>query len=1157
MDFSLDDRYTVPDGTVYLTGIQALVRMVRDNAVADRARGLRSGSFVSGYEGSPLAGYDLELARRHALFDGLHHVHAPGVNEELAATSVMGTQLADQVGTMRCDAVTGYWYGKSPGVDRATDALRHANLVGTHPDGGAVALAGDDPAGKSSSVPCASEHALADLQIPTLYPADPQEVLELGAHAVHLSRHTGLWSAIKIVTAVADGAATAVVRRDHVTPPEGLQKSTHRPDAFLAGPNLITLERSLVSQRLPRALEYVRGARLNRQVVRTADDRVGIISAGKTWLDVRDALDRLGLDSAELERRGVRLLKLDLIWPLDRDLVRDFAQGLDEIIVVEEKRPFIEDAVRNALYGVSGAPRVLGKLDDAGRELVSPVGELDTDQVTRALGRRLGEVHRIPSALAWKEQQPAARTALPLLARTPYFCSGCPHNSSTKVPDGSVVGGGIGCHAMVLFMDDKQTGKVTGLTQMGGEGAQWLGIAPFVTEEHFLQNIGDGTFTHSGSLALRAAVASGRNVTYKLLYNSTVAMTGGQDAAGEFSLPRLVDLLLAEGVAKVVVTSEDPKATRRRRLPRGVEVRGRDDIVDVQRELAAIPGVTVLVHDQECAAEKRRKRKRGKIETPSKRVLINERICEGCGDCGEKSNCMSVHPVETEFGRKTQIHQSSCNLDYSCLKGDCPSFVTVEVGTQKPRRAKAPDLSADAVPTPADTVTADDFGLRITGIGGTGIVTVSQIISTAAVIDGHEVRSLDQTGLAQKGGAVVSDVRFTRRDVPGKVPSLDCDLYLACDGLVGTDPTNLKVADPRRTVVVASTAEVPTGRMVVDTGTRFPDGTAIRDSLESVARRYLAVDAGKLAERLFGHEQYANMLLVGVAWQLGQIPVTAAAMEHAIELNGAAAAVNVQAFRRGRQLVHDPAAVEALAYPRAAEPRPSSPAAEQITAMVAATHASELERVVAVRVAELMAYQDEDYARGYADFVEGVRRAEEAAVPGSTILAEAVAHHLHKLMAYKDEYEVARLVLEAGLDDSVAEEFGADATYRVQLHPPLLRSMGLDRKIGFGPRTMPIFRALYAARRLRGTRLDVFGYHRVRRLERQLITEYRTAIMSALAVLGPDTLGGAVKMAQLPDQIRGYEDIKLDNVVGYRTDLAEERAELARTASLRPPTTTR
>ena len=1151
MDFSLDDRYTIREGTAYLTGIQALVRMVRDNALSDRERGLRTGSLVSGYEGSPLAGYDMELARRRALFEGLDHVHLPGVNEELAATSVMGSQLADQAGSLKVDGVTGYWYGKSPGLDRASDALRHANLVGTHPRGGAVALAGDDPAGKSSSLPCASEYTLADLQMPTLYPADAQDVLEMGRHAVQMSRHTGLWSAMKITTAVADGACTATVHPDHAPAPDLLPAGDHRPDAMLAGPNLINLERSQFSQRLPRALAYAAAHRLNRVLTRTSEDRIGLVCAGKTYLDVRDALGRLGLGQDELERRGIRLLRLGMIWPLDPAEIRDFAHGLQEIIVVEEKRPFLEDALRNLLYGLPDAPMILGKTDDHGHELISPVGELDADQVAKALARRLGDVHGIESVQAWKDQLPRTRTALPLLTRTPYFCSGCPHNSSTKVPEGTVIGGGIGCHGMVLFTDDKQTGKVLGLTQMGGEGSQWLGIAPFVAENHFIQNIGDGTFTHSGSLALRAAVASGANITYKLLYNSTVAMTGGQDPVGALSLPRLIRLLLAEGVSKVVVTSEDVRRTRRQGLPSQVQIRDRDELVAIQEELSAVPGVTVLVHDQECAAEKRRKRKRGKAVTPRTRVMINERVCEGCGDCGEKSNCMSVHPVETEFGRKTRIHQSSCNLDYSCLKGDCPSFVTVTVGEEKPRRVLPADIAAEDIPVPELPDPAADFSLRITGIGGTGVVTVAQIIATAAVIDGRSVRSLDQTGLAQKGGAVVSDIRLTDREVSSKIPASGCDLYLVCDGLVGTDPIHLKVADPARTTVVASTAEVPTGKMVVDTGIRFPSAGQVRDSLASAARRHLGVDAAQMAERLFGHEQYANMLLVGVAWQLGQLPVSATALEHAISLNGAAAKTNIQAFRRGRQLVSDPAAIESLIRPEQPQaPAPVLPDATGVRELVKAAPGTELARLLDIRVPDLIDYADTEYARRYAEFVEQVRVRESATVPGSTTVSEAVARHLYKLMAYKDEYEVARLVLQAGLDETVSQEFGADARYQVQLHPPILRAMGMKKKIGFGAASRPVFTALRAARRLRGTKLDVFGWHPVRRMERDLIAEYRTAIEHALPHLRPDTLATLLKLAELPDQVRGYEQIKVANVAAYRTDLTQAQADLDRLSNL-------
>ena len=1155
MEFTLDDRYTLEDGRIYVSGIQALVRTVRDRALLDRQRGLRTGSFISGYEGSPLAGYDMELARRMRLMDGLSVVHRPAVNEELAATSVMGTQLAAQVGSLNVDGVTGYWYGKGPGLDRASDAIRHANMIGTDPQGGAVAFVGDDPAAKSSSVTCYSEFALADLQVPTLYPADPQEVLDLGIHAAYLSRHSGLWSALKIVTAVADGACSAVVTPDAVPALTALEPSTFRPDANLAAPGLMALERSLASQRLPRVWEYTRAHRLDRHVARSSDDRIGIVCAGKTYFDVVEALTSLGLDLADLSRHGIRLLKIGMIWPLDPHVITEFADGLQEIIVVEEKRSFLEAAVKEILYGRAGSPVVLGKTDDKGRELVSPVGELDSDAVSRALARRLGEVHRIEPVLAWREQPATTRTSLQLLTRTPYFCSGCPHNASTQVPDGSVVGAGIGCHGMVLLMDEKQTGRVIGLTQMGGEGAQWLGMAPFVDQDHFIQNVGDGTFTHSGSLALRAAVASGENITYKILYNSTVAMTGGQDPVGELSLPRLVQLLRAEGVSKIVVTSEDLRRAKAQGLPKDVELRDRADIVDIQSEFSAIPGVTVLIHDQECAAEKRRKRKRGQAETPATRVVINERICEGCGDCGEKSNCMSVQPVQTEFGRKTRIHQSSCNLDYSCLSGDCPSFVKVVPGKVKVARERVSDLSSESLPVPESSLANQaEFSMRLMGVGGTGVVTVAQILATAAAIDGKNVRAVDQTGLAQKGGAVVSDVRITDRLVASTIPDGGCDLYLVCDTLVGTDPKNLKAASPDRTVVVASTAEVPTGRMVIDTSIQFPPEAAVRENLEAASRRRVAVDAPGLSDQLFGHEQYANMLLVGVAYQVGQLPIAAEAIERAITLNGASSETNIQAFRRGRQIIADESALHTAIADTLPTPAPRipHPAAEQLMTRIGSGAHVELVRTVSLRVEDLIRYQSVAYASEYIDFVERVRTAEEAAAPGSDDLTRAVATYLYKLMAYKDEYEVARLVLDDEWRASVTGEFGPDASVAVQLHPPMLRSLGLKRKLSFGPRARPMFALLRAARRLRGTRLDIFGYHPVRRTERALVREYRTMIADILPRLTPLVLASATKLASLPDAVRGYEQIKLDNVVDYRRQVEALKAEIHDAATLSP-----
>ncbi|XVQ09387.1 indolepyruvate ferredoxin oxidoreductase family protein [Spirillospora sp. CA-255316] len=1138
--FSLDDRYVVEDGSIYVTGIQALVRMLLDRARHERREGREHDIYVTGYEGSPLAGYDLELGRRKAMLADHRILHQPALNEELAATALAGTQLAGQVAKLRGDGVTGIWYGKAPGLDRATDAIRHANLTGTSPRGGVVALVGDDPSAKSSSFPCSSEMAIADLQMPALYPADAQDVLEHGMHAVELSRACGLWSAMKIATNVADGAAGArVVPR--WTPPDltglgdGLVAYRHSPHARLVGPALAALERSLVEQRIPLAIEYIRRSGLNRISGATGEARIGVVASGKTYLDVRQALGALGLDDRALGRHGIRLLKLGAIWPLEPRVVREFADGLHEIIVVEDKRPFIESGIKEILYGVPGAPRVHGKWDPEGKRLFSGTGELDPDAVAAGLARRLRSFGDIDPVHRWQEERPPTRITLPLAARTPYFCSGCPHNSSTKVPDDALVGGGIGCHAMVLMMPEAQTGNVTGLCQMGGEGAQWIGMAPFVDTRHFIQNIGDGTFAHSGSLAVRAAAAAGVNITYKLLYNSAVAMTGGQDAVGAMPVERIAALLLLEGARRVVITTERPARVRRalRSLPGrfrtgDITVRHRDDLVDAQSELAAVPGVTVLIHDQECAAEKRRKRKRGKAPTPHRRVVINERVCEGCGDCGRKSNCLSVQPVTTRFGRKTRIHQSSCNLDFSCLDGDCPSFVTVEPGDSARRSRDAADVP-DSPPEPERRPDAGRFSVRITGIGGTGIVTVAQILATAATIDGLAVRTLDQTGLAQKGGAVISDLKIGREraELAAKLAEGECDLYLGCDSLVATDPANLKVTDPARTVAVVSTAEVPTGGMIVDPGASYPAEREIRSAIDGEVARahYLAAD--RLAENTLDDAQFANIILVGAAYQAGTLPITAEAIEKAIELNGVAVEANIAAFRHGRRaLLADGAGTETGGD-------------------------TGLARILDVRAADLTAYQNERYAAAYSAFIERVRDAEDEAVPGSEAFTEAVARNLYKLMAYKDEYEVARLCLDPAFHSEVADRFGAGSKIKYRLHPPVLRALGMQRKIALGPWAHPVFHALYAMRALRGTRLDPFGRAAVRRTERELVSEYRTAVDRVLSVLDEETLPIAVEIAELPDLVRGYEDIKLGNVAIFRERLEKSLALLPETHATR------
>ncbi|MFF8375804.1 indolepyruvate ferredoxin oxidoreductase family protein [Streptomyces sp. NPDC015661] len=1150
---TLQDRYLREEGVVHLTGIQALARLPLDVRRGDRREGRDTAAFVSGYEGSPLAGYDMELARCGPLLDEYDIVFRPGVNEELAATAVQGTQLASAQPDKRVDGVTALWYGKSPGLDRASDAIRHNNLMGTHPNGGAVALVGDDPAAKSSTVPGASELLLADLGLPTLYPSDPQEALDFGLHGVAMSRASGLWVALKIVTAVADGSGTVDVSAGRVSPVvpdltvDGVPYR-HTVGSRMVQPALGDLERSRDGARLEIARRYAAANDLNRITRTGPDDRIGIVAAGKTFLDLRQALRVLGLDDAELERRGVRLLHLGMIHPLEPTVVERFARGLRHIVVVEEKRPLVEAALKDLLYGRNDQPSVSGKRAPDGSALFPLDGELDPDTVAARLAPHLSELGEFPTVQSWLEMRRATTQRktlplLPLLTRTPYFCSGCPHNLSTKAPEGTAVGAGIGCHAMVTLMAPSQAGDVIGMTQMGGEGAQWIGMQPFLERDHLIQNLGDGTFHHSGSLAIRAAVSAGVNVTYKLLYNSAVAMTGGQQPVGVMPVPAIAQGLLAEGVKRIIVTTEDVKRYRRVTLPKGVVVWDRARLTEAQEVLARIPGVTLLLHDQECATELRRKRKRGLAPAPTERVVINERVCEGCGDCGQQSNCLSVQPVDTEFGRKTRIDQSSCNTDYACLVGDCPSFLTVVPAGGKPAFTPVPMPDDAALPDPALLVPASHT-TRITGVGGSGVVTLAQILSTAASLAGRHVRALDQTGLAQKGGAVVSDIKITKEatEQAGKAALDECDLYLGCDLLVAADPGQLTAAAPARTVAVVSTAEVPTGQMVIDPEISFPPAGLLKERIRAGSKDAVFLDARRLANDLLGEDQFANLLLTGAAYQTGGLPLPARAIEQAITLNGVKVEANLKAFRLGRQAVADPEAFARLLNGRAAAPKPGrGPSADALRTLelVGAAAESELARLLAVRVPDLIAYQDSAYAARYARFVEQVRQAESERVPGSTALAEAVARHLHKLMAYKDEYEVARLSLDPEVEREVKARFGDGARISYRLHPPVLRALGMTRKIELGPWFKPAFQALAAMRRLRGTRLDPFGAARVRRTERALVVEYEATITEVCRTLDEDGHGLAVEIASLPDLVRGYEEIKMASVARYRARSAE------------------
>jgi indolepyruvate ferredoxin oxidoreductase len=1142
-EVSLDDKYLLDEGHVLLTGVQGLVRLALDQHRADRRRGLHTGTMISGYQGSPLGGLDKELQRNRKLLDEHHVRHVPGLNEELGATSAWGSQLAAQLPGASYDGVLGMWYGKAPGLDRAADSLRHGNFVGVSRTGGGLAVVGDDPSCKSSTIPSASESMLASLHMPVFFPGNVQEVVDLGLHAYACSRASGLWAGFKIVTSVADAVGTIELASDRVSPVLPDLGYEHQPVGNLLPPPSLDMERSLLGVRTDLALAYVRENGVN-QIEGARDAWLGIVAAGKPYHDLKHALRNLGLGDEALERAGIRILKLGMIWPLEHEIVREFARGLGEILVVEEKGPFLETLLKEALYGTEGAPPVHGKRDERGERLLAPELDLDADLIARAVAAKLGRKIQLDSVEAYIRRLDSIENRgreLPMMAgggaqRSPFFCSGCPHNSSIKAPEGTLVGAGIGCHTMVL-LNPEGKGEITGITQMGGEGAQWIGMAPFTSDTHLVQNLGDGTFHHSGSLAVRAAVAAGVNITYKLLYNEHVAMTGGQAIEGQLSVPDLTRWLQLEGVKRIIVTTEDTGRYKGVALAPIAELRDRKELLASQQELAEVEGVTVLIHDQECAAEKRRSRKRGTQPEPAERIWINERVCEGCGDCGEKSSCLSVLPVDTEFGRKTQIHQASCNKDYSCLEGDCPSFLTVVPGEKAKHETPALDVE---LPEPERLVTDEDFGVRMMGIGGTGVVTVNQVLGMAALMDGLHVSGLDQTGLSQKGGPVTSDLRLSREPIASasKAPAGSIDLYLGFDLLGAASDKNLVTAAADRTVAVVSTSAVPTGRMVVDVNERFPELAHQLDKIDAATRREhnLYLDAQRLSERLFGDHMMTNTLALGAAYQRGMLPVSREALEDAIRLNGAAVEKNLAAFAWGRAVVAAPDEVEkATRSPESVVPvRELSERERELVDLAVDGDRDELRRLVEIRIPELVAYQDEDYARRYAEAVRRVHVAEQERTPGHSELTQAVARHLFKLMAYKDEYEVARLHLDAVEQAKMKAEFGEDVKVWFNLHPPMLRAMGLDRKLKLGSWFVPSFRALYRMRRLRGTRMDPFGRAEVRRVERGLIREYEDMVARALTKLTPDNHATALELLELPDLIRGYEEIKLRNVVMFR-----------------------
>ena len=1137
---SLDDKYTLDSGRVFISGVQALVRLPLMQRDRDRARGLNTAGFISGYRGSPLGGYDAALWQAARRLEAGDILFRPGINEDLAMAAVWGTQQLDFVPGRKVDGVFAIWYGKGPGVDRTGDAFKHANFAGSHPNGGVLVVCGDDHTGKSSSMGHQSDQAMIAANIPLLYPASVQDYLDFGLHGFALSRFAGTLAGFKTVNETVTATATVsvdpsrvsiVLPKDAPEAPEGVHI---RPEYDPQGQ-----DNRVVRYKLPRAQAYVRANRLDGPVFGAArPTRLGIVTAGKAVLDTLAGLRLLGIDEAMARALGVGVYKAALVWPLEPERLAAFAADCAELLFVEEKRPVMEDQAKALFYNREPRPAIVGKRDGAGRALLPSDEPIEAAMAAAAIGDRLETAGVLDSARVERLAALRARLGrnLPALSggieRSPFFCSGCPHNTSTKVPEGSLAMAGIGCHGMALLVPERNTLPVP---HMGAEGVPWTGMAPFTETPHIFQNLGDGTYVHSGSLGIRAAVQSGVNVTYKILYNDAVAMTGGQPVEGAPSVGVIARQLLDEGVRKTVVVSDDPgKFEGLSDLPAGVRVRHRDALDEVQRDLRLVPGVTAIVYEQTCAAEKRRRRKRGAFPDPQRRVFIDPLVCEGCGDCSTQANCVSIHPLETEFGRKRRIDQSSCNKDYSCLKGFCPSFVTVVGGgPRKPAPAAVPADAFDSLPDPTLPAADPEWDVLIAGVGGTGVITVGAVLGMAAHIEGKGASVFDMTGLSQKNGAVYSHLKIAADPETQPAAGIglgEADLLLGCDIVAATAPVAVRALEPGRTLAVLNTTVTPPPGFQLDTDMKLDGGFLARGLAEHVGdERARPVEATRIALALTGDTIGANTFMVGHAFQSGGLPLSAASIEEAIGINGVAVAFNIGAFRLGRLAAHDPDAVRAL-MPRAGA-GDADGAADGLDAMVAR------------RAAFLAAWQNEAYAERYRAAVAAARAA-EARLGRGEAFAAAVARGAFKLMAYKDEYEVARLFADSGFRQRIDEAFEGDFTLRFHLAPPLLAgrdaNTGRPKKREYGAWMLWVFRALAACRGLRGTRWDPFGYTAERRAERRIRDRYLTDIERLAAGLTPDTLALAVEIAALPERIRGYGPVK-EKAIG---EAAAERARL-------------
>jgi indolepyruvate ferredoxin oxidoreductase len=1133
---SLDDKYALDKTRAYMTGIEALVRLPILQHQRDRKRGLNTAGFISGYRGSPLGGVDQAMWKARPWLDR-HDIHfQPGVNEDLAATAVWGSQQTNLFEGAKYDGVFGMWYGKGPGVDRSMDVIKHANAFGTAPHGGVLAVAGDDHGCKSSTLPHQSEHMFIGASVPVLSPANVQEVLDLGVFGWELSRYSGTWVALKAITENMDSAISADIDPDRINivipeefelPADGVHgRWPDRP---------LDQELRLNKYKIYAAREFARVNKLNRIVLDSPNPRLGIITSGKSYLDVMQALEDMGISEAVAAEIGLRVYKVGMPWPLEPRTTHDFAEGLEEILVVEEKRSIIEDQLTGQLYNypVEARPRVIGEFDEDGRDLLPNLAELTPAMIALAIASRIRRFYRseaMDQRVAWIEQKEASlATPRDTIERVPHFCSGCPHNTSTRVPEGSRALGGIGCHYMATWMPDRETHT---FTQMGGEGATWIGQAPFTETEHIFQNLGDGTYFHSGILAIRAAVSSGVNITYKILYNDAVAMTGGQPIDGSLSVEDLILQLRGEGVRRIALVTDDTEQWRGQfRDLAGYSLHHRDEMDALQKELREYRGTSVIVYQQTCAAEKRRRRKKGAMADPARFLFINDEVCEGCGDCSVKSNCLSVIPKETALGRKRQIDQSACNKDYSCARGFCPSFVTVIGGSLRKPEVKqdATETIFDPLPDPELPTLDHPWNTVVTGVGGTGVLTISALIAMAAHIEGKGCATMNQTGLAQKFGAVVSHVRVSENqdDIRAvRIPAGEADLLLGCDLVVTSTYEAMGKVAHHRTRAVVNDAEVPTAAFILDPDAQFPTG-AMKEKITAETGEDAChfIDATRIATRLLGDSIGSNLFMLGFAWQQGLVPVSAAALEQAIELNGVAVEFNQRAFTLGRRFAHQP---------------------DKILARLGTTGELEpqgLDEVIADRVDRLTEYQSATYADRYRQQVQRVRAADPG-VEKDTSVSLAVAHNLYKLMAIKDEYEVARLYSDGSFRRKLEEAFQGDFQLRFNLAPPLFSKRdpqtGQLLKREFGPWMMTAMNWLARLRFLRGTRFDLFGYSAERGQERADLADYEQLIDSILPHLDRGNYRAALALAELPAKLRGFGHVKDRN----RAQLSTQREAL-------------